>query len=124
MSPVQPACRSDQVTETPRGAIAVTARQHPSELAGVAKLVASARIQRLRASASAALQAARVLIADRQALVHAGFRVLLEAGRRITVAGKAATGEEAVALARRIRPDEVRLDAPLPGSTGSRPPAG
>jgi signal transduction histidine kinase len=91
------------------------ARQHPSELAGVAKLVASARIQRLCASASAALQAARVLIADRQALVHAGFRVLLEAGRRITVAGKAATGEEAVALARRIRPDEARLDAPLPG---------
>jgi signal transduction histidine kinase len=55
-----------------------------------------------------------VLIGDGQALVHAGFRVLLEAGRRVTVAGKAATGE-ARAVARPTRPDEVRIDAPLPG---------
>lgn len=57
----------------------------------------------------------RVLIADGQGLVRAGLRVLLEAGGRITVVGEAATGEDAVALARRIRPDVVLLDAKLPG---------
>src|SRR3954451_2443601 len=42
----------------------------------------------------------RVLIADGQALVRAGLRVLLEGDARITVVGEAATGEEAVAEAR------------------------
>jgi DNA-binding NarL/FixJ family response regulator len=60
-------------------------------------------------------QAARVLIADGQALVRAGFRLLLEADRHITVVGEAATGEEAVALAHRTRPDVVMIDARLPG---------
>ena len=57
----------------------------------------------------------RVVIADGQALVRAGFRVLLEGDARITVVGEAATGEEAVALARRLRPDVVLIDAMLPG---------
>jgi DNA-binding NarL/FixJ family response regulator len=57
----------------------------------------------------------RVLIADGQALVRAGFRALLEPGGRISVVGEAATGEEAVAEARRLRPDVVLLDAMLPG---------
>jgi DNA-binding NarL/FixJ family response regulator len=56
-----------------------------------------------------------VLIADGQALVRAGFRLLLEADRHITVVGQAATGEQAVALARRTRPDVVLIDARLPG---------
>jgi DNA-binding NarL/FixJ family response regulator len=56
-----------------------------------------------------------VLIADGQALVRAGFRLLLEADRHITVVGEAATGEEVVALARRTRPDVVLIDARLPG---------
>jgi DNA-binding NarL/FixJ family response regulator len=56
-----------------------------------------------------------VVIADGQALVRAGFRLLLEADRHITVVGEAATGEEAVALARRTRPDVVLIDARLPG---------
>jgi DNA-binding NarL/FixJ family response regulator len=60
-------------------------------------------------------QATRVLIADGQALVRAGFRLLLEADRQITVVGEAATGEEVVALARRTRPDVVLIDARLPG---------
>jgi DNA-binding NarL/FixJ family response regulator len=62
-----------------------------------------------------AAPAVRVLIADGQALVRAGFRALLEPGRRISVVGEAATGEEAVAEARRLRPDVVLLDAMLPG---------
>ena len=80
--------------------------------------------RRLRSSpATAQAQAARVLIGDTQALVHAGFRVLLESGRRITVAGNAATGEEAAALAHRTRPDEVRrqIQRALHDGRGSSP---
>ena len=57
----------------------------------------------------------RVLIADGQALVRAGVRALLEGGGRISVVGEASTGEEAVALARRLHPDVVLIDATLPG---------
>jgi DNA-binding NarL/FixJ family response regulator len=57
----------------------------------------------------------RVLIADGQALVRAGFRALLESRGRISVVGEASTGEEAVAEACRLRPDVVLLDATLPG---------
>ena len=56
-----------------------------------------------------------VLVADAHALVRAGFRVLLEGEQGIAVAGEAASGEEAVALARRIRPDVVVMDMSLPG---------
>jgi DNA-binding NarL/FixJ family response regulator len=66
-------------------------------------------------SAVVARQATRVLIADGQALVRAALRLLVEADRHITVVGEAATGEEAVALARRTRPDVVLIDARLPG---------
>jgi DNA-binding NarL/FixJ family response regulator len=57
----------------------------------------------------------RVLVADGQAVVRAGFRALLEDEHRIRVVAEAATGEEAVALAHRIRPDVVMIDAMLPG---------
>jgi DNA-binding NarL/FixJ family response regulator len=56
-----------------------------------------------------------VVIADGHALVRAGFRVLLEDTERIAVVGEAANGEQAVALARRLRPDVVLIDANLPG---------
>jgi DNA-binding NarL/FixJ family response regulator len=59
--------------------------------------------------------AVRVMVADRQALVRAGLRSLLESGGHISVVGEAATGEEAVAEASRLRPDVVLLDATLPG---------
>jgi DNA-binding NarL/FixJ family response regulator len=62
-----------------------------------------------------AAPAVRVLVADGHALVRAGFRALLEAGGEISVVGEASTGEEAVALARRLRPDVVLIDATLPG---------
>jgi DNA-binding NarL/FixJ family response regulator len=57
----------------------------------------------------------RVLIADGQAVVRAGLRALLEGGGRISVVGEAQTGEEAVALAHRVRPDVALVDAGLPG---------
>ncbi len=62
-----------------------------------------------------AAPAVRVLIADGQALVRAGFRALLGSGGHISVVGEASTGEEAVAEARRLRPDVVLLDSTLPG---------
>jgi DNA-binding NarL/FixJ family response regulator len=73
------------------------------------------RLTPLPSSRDADSQATRVLIADGQALVRAGFRLLLEADRHITVVGEAANGEQAVALARRTRPDVVMIDARLPG---------
>jgi DNA-binding NarL/FixJ family response regulator len=51
----------------------------------------------------------RVLIADDQDLVRTGFRMILTA-RGITVVGEAADGAEAVAEARRLRPDVVLMD--------------
>jgi DNA-binding NarL/FixJ family response regulator len=68
----------------------------------------------LGGSAGAA-PAVRLLIADSQALVRAGLRALLEADGRISVVGEAATGDEAVAEASRLRPDVVLLDDTLPG---------
>jgi DNA-binding NarL/FixJ family response regulator len=56
----------------------------------------------------------RVLLADDQALVRAGFRVLLESAADIEVAGEAANGEEAVGLAGETRPDVVLMDIRMP----------
>jgi DNA-binding NarL/FixJ family response regulator len=60
-------------------------------------------------------RATRVLIADGQALVRAGLRALLEAAGPIIVTGEAATGEDALALARTGSPDVLLIDAMLPG---------
>jgi DNA-binding NarL/FixJ family response regulator len=55
------------------------------------------------------------MIAHGQALIRAGFRSLLDDGQAIAVVGEAAKGEDAVALAERLSPDVVLLDATLPG---------
>jgi DNA-binding NarL/FixJ family response regulator len=60
----------------------------------------------------------RVLLADDQALVRAGFRALLEAQDDIEVVGEAADGQEAVSLARRLEPDLVLMDIRMPGLDG------
>jgi DNA-binding NarL/FixJ family response regulator len=60
----------------------------------------------------------RVLIADDQALVRAGFRMILAAQPDIDVVGEAADGEAAVRLARRHRPDVVLMDIRMPGLDG------
>jgi DNA-binding NarL/FixJ family response regulator len=59
----------------------------------------------------------RVLIADDQDLVRAGFRMILTA-RGITVVGEAADGAEALAEARRLRPDVVLMDIRMPNVNG------
>jgi DNA-binding NarL/FixJ family response regulator len=60
----------------------------------------------------------RVVIADDQALVRAGFRALLDAQDDIDVVGEATDGEEAVQLARSIKPDIVLMDIRMPGMDG------
>ena len=56
----------------------------------------------------------RVLIADDQALVRAGFRALLDAQDDIEVVGEAADGAAAVALAEQSAPDVVLMDIRMP----------
>ncbi|PXY34875.1 response regulator [Prauserella endophytica] len=60
----------------------------------------------------------RVVLADDQVLVRAGFRVLLDTEDGFEVCGEASDGEEAVALAREHKPDVVVMDVRMPGVDG------
>jgi DNA-binding NarL/FixJ family response regulator len=60
----------------------------------------------------------RVLVADDQALVRAGFRVLLTSEADLSVVDEARTGREAVDLARRTQPDVVLMDIRMPDMDG------
>jgi DNA-binding NarL/FixJ family response regulator len=56
----------------------------------------------------------RVLLADDQELVRAGFQALLDAQDGIEVVGSAADGREAVELARKLKPDVILMDIRMP----------
>ena len=60
----------------------------------------------------------RVLIADDQALVRAGFRMILDAEEDIDVIGEAADGSEAVEQTKRLDPDVVLMDIRMPELDG------
>ncbi|WP_406053092.1 response regulator [Kribbella sp. NBC_00889] len=59
-----------------------------------------------------------VLIVDDQALVRAGFTMILEIEPDITVAGEAANGAQALELTAQLRPDIVLMDVRMPGMDG------
>ena len=60
----------------------------------------------------------RVLIADDQALVRGGFRMILDAQQDIEVVGEACDGREALARARELTPDVVLMDIRMPELDG------
>ena len=60
----------------------------------------------------------RVLLADDQALIRAGFHVLIDAADDLQVVGEATDGAQAVDLARRERADVVLMDIRMPGVDG------
>ncbi len=60
----------------------------------------------------------RVLIVDDQALVRAGFRMILDGDPDIEVVGEAADGEQAVHSTARLEPDVVLMDIRMPQLDG------
>jgi len=60
----------------------------------------------------------RVVLADDQALIRSGFRVLIDSAEDLEVVGEAATGDDAVRLARATRADVVLMDIRMPGTDG------
>jgi DNA-binding NarL/FixJ family response regulator len=60
----------------------------------------------------------RVVVADDQPVVRAGFRALLDLADDIDVVGEARDGEDAVAVTRATRPDVVLMDVRMPGVDG------
>jgi len=60
----------------------------------------------------------RVVLADDQSLVRAGFRVLVNSAPDLDVVGEAANGQEAVALTRETKPDVVLMDVRMPDMDG------
>lgn len=60
----------------------------------------------------------RVLLVDDQALVRAGFRMILDAEEDIEVVGEAADGEQAVFSADKFKPDVILMDVRMPNMDG------
>jgi DNA-binding NarL/FixJ family response regulator len=60
----------------------------------------------------------RVVLADDQALIRSGFRVLIDSADDLEVVGEAGSGDDAVRLARSTRADVVLMDIRMPGMDG------
>jgi DNA-binding NarL/FixJ family response regulator len=60
----------------------------------------------------------RLLLADDQPLIRAGFRMILEETQDIDIVGEAQDGTEAVRLAGELNPDVILMDVRMPGTDG------
>jgi DNA-binding NarL/FixJ family response regulator len=60
----------------------------------------------------------RVVLADDQALIRTGFKMILEAEDDIEVVGEASDGEQAISMTRSVRPDVVLMDVQMPTMDG------
>lgn len=60
----------------------------------------------------------RVVLVDDHSVMRAGFRMILASTDDITVVGEAATGREAVAMARELQPDVICMDVQMPDMDG------
>jgi two-component system response regulator NreC len=65
-----------------------------------------------------AMDPIRLLLVDDHEIVRAGIRALLERCGDVEVVGEAASGDEAVGLAMRLKPDVVLMDISMPGTGG------
>jgi len=70
------------------------------------------------ASASAVTAPTRVVLADDQDLIRAGLRLVIDRAPGLKVVGEAATGDDAVRVAREARADVVLMDIRMPGLDG------
>ena len=66
----------------------------------------------------------RILIADDQALVRGGLRMILDAQPDLEVVGEAVDGRQALQQARELSPDLVLMDVRMPELDGLERPAG
>src|SRR4030043_1231586 len=60
----------------------------------------------------------KILLADDQAMVRAGFRMILEMQDDMEVVGEAADGAETIAAVKKFKPDIVLMDIQMPGIDG------
>jgi DNA-binding NarL/FixJ family response regulator len=60
----------------------------------------------------------RVVLADDQALIRTGFKMILETEDDIEVVGEASDGEQAISMTRSVRPDVVLMDVQMPTMDG------
>jgi DNA-binding NarL/FixJ family response regulator len=74
--------------------------------------------RRILGNETGATEPIRVLVADDHPFFRDGLRTLLDSVPDLELAGEAATGEEALALAAEIQPDVVLMDVQMPGSGG------
>src|SRR6478609_6785782 len=60
----------------------------------------------------------RILVVDDHAVVRQGVRMFLRTDRELKIVGEAADGEEAVRLARELKPDVILMDLLMPVMDG------
>src|SRR6187455_3195847 len=60
----------------------------------------------------------RLMLVDDHVLVRAGFRMILQQQADMEILGEAGSGEEAIPLVRKLKPDVVLMDVHLPGLSG------